>query len=72
MPQLYVVVGMIFLAIVNIYMMRDCLSLTITQMVQSNFNESMALDEDVCPMENTAFGEFNQTTNTETVSRQFR
>lgn len=70
MPQLYVVVGMIFLAIVNILMMRDCLSVTITQMVQSNFNESMALDEDVCPMEKTAIDEFSETTNTQTVSRQ--
>lgn len=61
---------MVFLSIVNILMMRDCLSLTITQMVKPNFNEAMASDENVCRMEKPAFGGFNETTNTQTVSGQ--
>lgn len=50
--QSYVVAGMLFLAIVNIILMRECLSLTITRMVKSNFNAeiSSVRDEEMCPM----------------------
>lgn len=50
MRQLYIVATMFFLAVVNIFLLRDSLSLTITQMVKPNANAELVLD-DTCPME---------------------
>lgn len=47
----YVVAGMLLVAIINIFVMRNCLSLTLTQMVQLNPNAALAGDANTCPME---------------------
>lgn len=46
---LYVVVVMFFLSVMNIFWLRDGLSLTITQMVKPKINPGSAID-DTCPV----------------------
>lgn len=45
------VAAMLLLAIINLFLMRNCLSLTLTQMVKPNPKAALAGDMNTCPME---------------------
>lgn len=51
MPQRYVLGLMGFLAVVNAYTMRNCLSLAITEMVIYHKHNDVGVDPDACPGE---------------------
>ncbi|XP_075230609.1 putative inorganic phosphate cotransporter [Lycorma delicatula] len=51
MPQRYVLGLMGFLAVVNAYTMRNCLSLAITEMVIYHKHHDVAIDPNACPGE---------------------
>lgn len=50
-PQRYIIAGMIFLAIVGLLMMRSCMSMTLTQMVEPSISVEHQ-DSSACPMPN--------------------
>lgn len=56
-PQRYIIAGMIFLAIVGLLMMRSCMSMTLTQMVEPNsIIMTEHQDPSACPVANIEKG----------------